>query len=131
MKKLVIAGFVLFFLALVLSVSQAGEIKVLNEAAPGSAVDIEKHVEKGKTTIFDFYAEWCGPCRNIAPYLEKLQEKDRSVVVKKINIDKWNSPVCQQYKIRSVPCFRIYDSSGRLQYEGKEAYNKVLEMISK
>jgi thiol-disulfide isomerase/thioredoxin len=128
-KKHVVVALVVFLLVFTLAEAMAGGVKILNEAAPGSTVDIEKNLVKGKTTIFDFYADWCGPCKRIAPSLEKLQEKNATVAVFKINIDKWNSPVCQQYNIKSVPCFKIYDGNGKLQYEGKEAYQKVLEMI--
>lgn len=130
MKKLFLFVAVLGVVySLCFSLVSAGEtIKILNEKEPGAKVDIEKFLVKGKTNIFDFYADWCGPCKSIAPQLEKLAAQNKDVVVMKVNIDKWNSPVCQQYQIRSVPNFKIYDASGKLQSEGGEAYGKILQM---
>ncbi|MDQ7824316.1 MAG: thioredoxin family protein [Candidatus Eremiobacteraeota bacterium] len=117
------------FLFLTCAVAHGGTIKVLNESDPGSKVDIEKYVTRGKITIFDFFATWCGPCNDIAPYLEKLQKDRHDVQVHKIDIKEWGSPVCTQYDIKSVPNFRVYDSNGKLQYQGKEAYQQVILMI--
>jgi len=136
MKKFLILSFVfLIITGLVLSaisISRAQEehkISVLNEADPGSRVDLEEHIVPNKINVVDFYADWCGPCRNIAPYLEALDNNREDVVVLKVNIDNWDSPVCQQYKINSVPSFLIYDEEGNLTFEGEEAWNEVIRML--
>lgn len=129
MKKTVtIILITLFMVCAFCLAAQAGDITVLNASAPGERVDIANYIETGKTTIFDFYADWCGPCMKIAPYLEKLNLKDE-IVVYKVNIKNWGSPVCKQYNINSVPNFKIYGTDGKLKYEGKPAYEKVLEMV--
>lgn len=128
MKKiLTLIVFVFFITAVSLATAFASEVKVINQ--PGERVDIEQYVVKGKLTIFDFYAEWCGPCQDIAPHLEKLVEQE-GIAVYKINIKQWGSPVCQQHNIHSAPSFKIYGKDGTLQYDGDAAYEKVLEMIN-
>lgn len=103
---------------------------------PGQRTDIINYIIKGKITIFDFYSPFCGPCRKIAPKLEALSKSREDIVVRKININRssvhgidWQSPVVKQYKIKSVPSFRIYDKNGNLWLEGKSAYNKIYSWL--
>jgi thiol-disulfide isomerase/thioredoxin len=78
----------------------------------GEQVDIGKHCVAGKITIVDFYADWCGPCRSIGPMLEERVNKDADLVLRKVNIDNWRSPVSKQYGIRAVPFLQVYDRRG-------------------
>jgi thiol-disulfide isomerase/thioredoxin len=78
----------------------------------GEQVDIGKHRVDGKITIVDFYADWCGPCRSIGPMLEERVNKDADLVLRKVNIDSWSSPVSKQYGIRAVPFLQVYDRRG-------------------
>lgn len=60
-------------------------------------------VKSGKPVMVDFWAEWCGPCRMIAPIVEEISKEyaDR-VVVAKCDVD--NSPgVAAKYGIRNIP----------------------------
>lgn len=78
----------------------------------GDQVDVQKHCVPGKITIVDFYADWCGPCRSVGPVLEQRINKDADLVLRKVNIVDWRSPVCQQYAIRSIPYIQVYDRRG-------------------
>ena len=109
---------------------------VINLANPGEKVYIEDYVQGGKTTIFDFYSEFCGPCRKISPRLKLLDEMNDDIVVVKIDINRknvqgidWNSPVARQYNLRSIPYFVIFDSSGRQSHEGSSAWRQVYEYL--
>ena len=79
----------------------------------GAEVNLATYLESGKVTIVDFYADWCGPCRAIAPGLVEFASKDNRVNLVKIDIDRWGSPVTRQHRIRSVPSVRVYDGRGR------------------
>jgi len=121
----------IFSIVLIFSISIVyGKCFIINESSPGSKVYLEDYIVPGKINIIDFYADWCGPCKKIAPYLEELDENRDDVVVFKVNIKEWDSPVCKQYNINSVPCFLIYDEKGNLKYSGDEAYEEVVNMIN-
>ncbi len=58
--------------------------------------------------VVDFWAEWCGPCKMIAPALEELSsEFDGQVKVAKVNIDE-NPQIAAQYGIRSIPTLYMF-----------------------
>ena len=141
MLKRFIQSSLVLSLLFCLTAGALGEDKVyrtINKGTEGQKLELADHLVPGKTNIIDFYSEFCPPCKAVAPILEKLANKDGDVVVSKIDINRpdtrgidWNSPVAQQYKLRSIPHFKIYDGEGNLVAEGQEAKNKVVELIKK
>lgn len=64
--------------------------------------------QKDKLVIVDFYADWCGPCKQLSPVLEKAVKKHSDVVVLgKIDIDK-EPRLADQEKVSGIPDVRIY-----------------------
>jgi thiol-disulfide isomerase/thioredoxin len=80
----------------------------------GQQVDVTKHLALGNVTIVDFYADWCGPCKQISPTLEQMARTDPEIAVRKIDIVDWTSPVAKQYKITVLPQINIYNRAGKL-----------------
>lgn len=80
----------------------------------GKEVDLAKHLVPGSVTIVDFYADWCGPCRQISPTLEQIARADPEVALRKIDIVNWESAVVKQYKVQSIPRIEIYSRTGKL-----------------
>jgi len=78
----------------------------------GEQVDLPSLMTPGKITVVDFYAEWCGPCRQIGPQLEQLAKTDADVVLIKIDIVNWETPVTRQFDIQSVPNVRVFGRTG-------------------
>ena len=65
-------------------------------------------VEAETPVIVDFWAEWCGPCKMIAPIVEELAEEyDGQVRFTKLNIDE-NPEVSMKYGIRSIPTLLLF-----------------------
>ena len=88
--------------------------KIIKVIARGDEVRLEKHLEPGRYVIFDFYADWCGPCRRMTPQLEKLVSSfPAHIALKKIDIQSWGTPVAIQHGIRSIPHVVLYDSKGK------------------
>lgn len=65
-------------------------------------------LESKKMVLVDFWADWCNPCKILAPILEEIaQEYINDLVVAKINVDK-NSKIAPKYSIRGIPALLLF-----------------------
>ena len=65
-------------------------------------------LENSKPVIVDYWAEWCGPCRMVAPVLEEIaSEHGDKIEVVKLNIDD-NPKVAQRYQIMAIPTMSVF-----------------------
>lgn len=72
--------------------------------------------------ILDFYAEWCMPCKQLAPVLTQIENEFDNVIVEKINVDE-NDEVTEYYGIRNIPTLIIF--------KGDQQVDKVVGSLSK
>ncbi|MFN8415946.1 MAG: thioredoxin [Cytophagaceae bacterium] len=67
-------------------------------------------IQSKTPVLIDFYADWCGPCKALAPELQKLADKmDESLRIIKINVDK-NPAAAQAYQVRGVPTLLLFQN---------------------
>jgi thioredoxin 1 len=100
----------------------------------GSAEAFERVVLKAdRPVLVDFYADWCGPCRMLAPTIEKLaKEYQGRVIVCKVNVDNLSS-IAGQYGIQGIPAVLVFDKGKEVQrlvgLRSASEYTKVLDRL--
>ena len=78
------------------------ELKINSENFEKEVLNSEKPV------LVDFFADWCGPCKMMAPIVEELStELDGKVKVGKINVDE-NSDIAVEYNVMSIPTLIVF-----------------------
>ena len=95
---------------------------------------VEEVIEKSKTTpvIVDFWAPWCGPCKQLTPILENLvNKKNGKVILAKINVDE-NQGIAGQLNIQSIPTvYGFVEGKPVDAFQGAQPESKIEEMIDK
>ena len=92
-------------------------VKVLNEK------DFDEIVLMSQLPVLvDFYADWCGPCKMMAPVLEEIAENNNDFKIVKLNVDE-NMSIAEKYNIMSIPALFVFDKG--------EVVNKSIGLISK
>jgi len=100
---------------------------------------IKEALKSKKPFVIDFYADWCPPCRAMAPIMEELEKKYKGKVeVIKVNVDlSQNRSIVIKYKVVSIPTFVFIDSEGKISnivigYREKEVMeNEFRKLLQK
>jgi thioredoxin 1 len=80
--------------------------------------------------LVDFYADWCGPCKMLAPILKEVKEElGDAVKIVKIDVDK-NQPLAAKYQVKGVPTMILYKNGKQVWRQSgvvqKEQLKKVI-----
>jgi thioredoxin 1 len=90
----------------------------------------EEVLKADKPVLVDFYADWCGPCKMMAPMMEELAEElSDTLIVGKLNIDE-HMDIAMNYRVMSIPTLIVFkngEPAGKLV--GVQDKEDVLEMI--
>ena len=99
-------------------------ITVLNEN------NFDKFIEKG-SVIIDFYADWCNPCKIMAPHFERASEEIKGVKFGKVNIEK-NQDIAGRFEVMSIPTTILFKDKEQIErFSGAMSLKDIKEMAEK
>lgn len=108
----------------------------IREVSHGEEITLTDYLVPGQYVIFDFFSEYCGPCVQMAPFVERLATERADIVLVSVNINRpgvqridWQSPVARQYNLRGIPHFKIYGPDGAMVAEGDAARTMILQWL--
>ena len=78
--------------------------------------NFEQTIEKNDIVILDFWASWCGPCRNFAPTFETASEKHSDIVFGKINTEE-QEELAGSFGVRSIPTIAVFREKIAVYFE--------------
>lgn len=85
---------------------------------------------KTGTVLVDFYADWCGPCRMIAPILDEIAQENKDVKILKVDVDNFRG-LAQLFSIYSIPTLKLFKDGKDVKTKtGFVPKKKLLEFIA-
>ena len=89
----------------------------------------EKIKASGERVLVDFYADWCGPCKMIAPILHEIEDEMPMLVIAKVNVDEIPE-LAIQYGVQSIPTLLVLEGGEVLKREvGFRTKEQILDLI--
>ena len=87
-------------------------------------------LKSSNLVLVDFWAEWCGPCKMIAPALEEISEEmNKNLEIKKLNIDD-NPKTPQEYGVRGIPTLILFKNGEKISEKiGVLPKSKITEWV--
>lgn len=92
--------------------------------------NLQSFIDSGKPVVIDFWAEWCGPCRMVAPIIAELAEKYKdSAIIGKCDVED-NNDLAIKYSVRNIPTI-VFLKDGELaeKHVGMATLEKLEEKL--
>jgi len=83
-----------------------------------------------KLVVVDFFAEWCGPCKRIAPFIESLSHEMSNVVFLKVDVDQL-AATARDEQISAMPTFRLYKEGVKVDELVGASQDKLRDLVTR
>jgi thioredoxin 1 len=90
--------------------------------------NIEETINNNKIVIIDFWAPWCGPCKQFGPVFEQSATKNLDVVHAKVNTDN-EQEIAGSFEIKSIPTIAIFKEQTLIYHEAGSLPEEALDQI--
>ena len=91
--------------------------------------EFEKIKGEGKVILLDFYADWCGPCKMIAPLIEEIASEREDIIVAKVNVDTATN-LAIEFGISVIPTLVVVKNGEVVSKStGYRTKDKILELL--
>ena len=94
--------------------------------------NFDETIKKNKLVLVDFWANWCGPCRALAPTIEELaKENSGKVLIGKLDVDE-NSATASRFQVFSIPTMIVFKNGAEAErLVGLCPKNRIADTINK
>lgn len=101
----------------------------MSKVIHATASELKELLASGDTVFVDFFASWCGPCKMLAPSIDKLAKENPNVKVVKIDTDQ-EQALAMEYQVQSIPTLITFKDGQPVNRQmGFIPYEALVDMI--